>query len=369
MSAHDRMLIRLDNLNSNGNTDIPDNIQPYENTWGLKWNNSLAIQRVYEVSDLLGRAPDMLGVEPGQMAVWYNPEPIVDADNDYYKFEIQDVFYRHGNHFDFFFVTIVLELNENTDRNLHQISDALSYYPVANLLTSACHAIEPNIAILSVVRDYNDSKITLSEAQDLVKSRVDLLLPEFYAAQKFGDVVAYPTPARDILEEYTLSDVEEVPMIEDRPMLAIEPRKDDEVGQLPVLSSTSLPVEVAEVVYTEEDLDIPSSLPCPSRNTSINDLNCTSDRRKAFLRFHPDKNPGCIDDSVRKFRDYNERCDTDTRRSEEREVKRLPPIGTLPVPVETGTDELPIMTSPRMYLGLIPGRIISPIPAENMYPA
>ena len=73
MNSYERMVGDLNKLYYEKTTSMSPDAIIYDNVWDLKWNNPLAIQRVYQVSKLLGKCPDVLGRNPGESAMWYNP--------------------------------------------------------------------------------------------------------------------------------------------------------------------------------------------------------------------------------------------------------------------------------------------------------
>ncbi len=209
MNSYEEMIGSINKLYYDKTTSIPPDSLVYENVWNIEWNNKLAIQRVYEVSKLLNRGPDVLGKRPGQSAIWYNPETKVGKGH-YHKFEIHDQAYQHSKparHADFFFVWLRMKMKPEKATNINKITTSAFYYDPGQLVCAACHFIEASIATFSVLKDYNDDKINLEQARQVYDNRIGELLEEFLKSEQNEDIRNYPTPLRDILETYIVSDM------------------------------------------------------------------------------------------------------------------------------------------------------------------
>ena len=206
MNSYERMVGDVNKLYYKKTTTISPDTVIYDNIWNLKWNNPLAIQRVYQVSKLLGKCPDILGTKLGQSAVWYNPESKIGKGN-YHKFEIQDQAYQHtkpARHVDFFFVWLRMKMKPEKAANINSITTSAFYYEPGQLVCAACHFIEASIATFSILKDYNDCKINLPQARQEYDNRIKELLEEFTKSEKVEDIKNFPTPLRDIYEEYIM---------------------------------------------------------------------------------------------------------------------------------------------------------------------
>ena len=208
MNSYERMVGNVNKLYYKETTTISPGSVVYDNVWDLRWHNSLAIQRVYQVSKLLGKCPDVLGRRPGQSAIWYNP-PSKVGNGHYHKFEIQDQAYQHtkpARHADFFFVWLRMKMKPEKAANINKITTSAFYYEPGQLACAACHFIEASIATFSVLKDYNNDKVNVEEARREYDNRISEMLPEFLKSEQVEDIRAFPTPLRDIYEEYIMSD-------------------------------------------------------------------------------------------------------------------------------------------------------------------
>ena len=209
MNSYERMIGEINKLKYNETTSVPKDAIKYENMWNLKWHNKLAIQRVYEVSKLLNKPPDMLGLEAGQSAVWFNPKSKVGKGH-YHKFEIHDHAYQHTKpvrHADFFFVWLRMKMKPEKAANINRITTSAFYYDPGQLVCAACHFIEASIATFSVLKEYNDDRINLEQARQVYDNRISEMSEEFMESEKLENIIDYPTPVRDIYEKYIMSDV------------------------------------------------------------------------------------------------------------------------------------------------------------------
>ena len=208
MNSYEQMIGSLNKLYYEKTTSLPPGIVIYENSWNLEWNNLLAIQRVYEVSKLLNREPDLLGVKSGQSAIWYNPETKVGKGH-YHKIEIQDQAYQHtkpARHSDFLFVWLRMKIKPEKAADINKITSSAFYYEPGQLVCAACHFIEASIATFSILKEYNDDKINLDQARQIYDIRIKELLEEFIQSEYTEDIRNYPTPLRDALESYIIAD-------------------------------------------------------------------------------------------------------------------------------------------------------------------
>jgi len=209
MNSYERMVGDVNKLYYDKTTTISRDAVVYNNVWELQWNNPLAIQRVYQVSKLLGKCPDIVGRKPGQSAIWYNPVSKVGT-GQYHKFEIQDQAYQHTKpmrHADFLFVWLRMKMKPEKAADINKITSSAFYYEPGQLVCTACHFIGASIATMSILKEYNDCKISLSEARHEYDIRIGELLKEFLESEKTEDIQNFSTPLRDIYETYIMSDV------------------------------------------------------------------------------------------------------------------------------------------------------------------
>jgi hypothetical protein len=57
------------------------------------------------------------------------------------------------------------------------------------------------------LKDYNDDRINLEQARQLYSIRISELHEEFLKSEKTENIREYPTPLRDIYEEYIMADL------------------------------------------------------------------------------------------------------------------------------------------------------------------
>lgn len=246
MNSYQQTIGKINKLYFDKTTMVPPDARTYENDLELNWNNQLAIHRVYQVSELLGRNPDVIGKEPGQSVIWYNPKTKIGI-GQYHKFEIQDQAYQHtkpDRHADFFFVWFRMKMKPEKIADINKITNSSFYYGPGELVCSSCHFLEASIASFSVLKDYNDCRINLEEAIHLYDTRIKELLEEFLESEKSDDIKNFHTPLRDILESYIVSDMppEEVFESYDKNMLLEVPLKTISASKLQQIEGSELDV-------------------------------------------------------------------------------------------------------------------------------
>lgn len=198
------LLIDLEDATFSKVTTVPRGTNFNDNYLNLEWNNELAINRVYQTINLLGKEPDIIDARLGGRAIWNSPDARITG-NSYYEFDIRDVSFLHLKpitHSDFFFVSISMTLKAETIRNLNEITDSVYYYPIGGILYSSCGELEASIATFAVVKQYDDGLITLSEARERYNYYVKLILEEFFEAEKSSNMWSRSMPIRDAMERY-----------------------------------------------------------------------------------------------------------------------------------------------------------------------
>lgn len=244
MNSYENMVSSINKLYYDKTTNVPAGTEVYDNMLGLKWDNSLAIQRVYEISALLGRNPDVVGKEKGQSAIWYNPKTKI-GQGHYHRFEIHDQAYQRSKpsgHADFLFVWLRMKLKPEKAADISKITRSVFYYEPAQLVCATCHFIEATIATFSVLKDYNNCKVSLEEAQHTFGVRVKELADEY---KKGG-----PTPLRDILERYIVEDMPSDDIFQGRELFTKQTSRD----------------KVRDTGYNRTTPLIPVAMPSPRRS-------------------------------------------------------------------------------------------------------
>ena len=224
MNSYREMVSDLNKFYYKQTTSIPDDSIIYENTWNIQWNNRLAIQRVYQISKILNKSPNVLGKKSGESAIWYNPKSNIEI-GDYHRIEILDQAYQHTNpyrHADFIMVWFRMELKPDKAINISNISNNIFYYKLGQLVGVSCNFLADAIGAISVLKEYNDCKISLDEAKDLYHDRINNLAEEFLQSEKTEDINTFPTPLRDIMEKYIMSDTISEDVYQDSNELTIE---------------------------------------------------------------------------------------------------------------------------------------------------
>ena len=236
MNPYEQMISSVNKIYHKQTTELPSGVPIHNNMLNLEWNNLLAIQRVYEMIQVLNRNPDMLGTKKGQSAIWYDV-------GSYHKVEIQDQAYQHTKperHSDFIFVWLRIQMKPEKVADINKITSAAFYYEPGQLLCASGNFLGESIATFSVLKEYNDCKINLEEARELLNYRVKELTEEFVKAERSGNLKNYPTPLMDALESYVISDslpkeIFEVPSsLPSLPSLPLSP-------SLPPLSLSPMP--------------------------------------------------------------------------------------------------------------------------------
>ena len=178
-------------------TDNTRNI--VSNKLNLDWDNKLAIKRVYQTIKMLGKDPDVVGKDKNQSVIWYKPRIDV-TDRNYDRIEIMDQSYHYlqpTKRGDFYFVSYRMEIKPNKIHDVSKINNSAFYYSRGSLVTVGCHYIGAALATFSVLKDYNNDKISLLQAKKELKSRNNKLFEEFEQ-----DKIKYKV----ILEKYITSD-------------------------------------------------------------------------------------------------------------------------------------------------------------------
>lgn len=207
-NAYQQLTAKLNKMKFKEFTKPKEDQVYYENIWNLEWNNPVAIQRVYQTAELFNRSPDVLGRKAGQTAIWYNAVP-PNGFGEYSEVQVKDVAYKHHGHMDFYFTRLRMKLDPDKAQDIQKISEGAYYYPVGQELSFACHTIEPAIAVFSVIKEYNDDKVTLEEAKSLKGERVTKLVDEFNQTLEKGESLRSSNrPYKEALEEYIMSGVE-----------------------------------------------------------------------------------------------------------------------------------------------------------------
>ena len=224
---------------------------PVDNFLNLNWDNKLAIERVYRSILYLG-SPDVVGYNKNQSVIWYNP--LMKTTNNYYdKIEIKDQEYHYLQPIkrgDFYFVSYRMDIKPDKIHGLYQINSSASYYPRGPIVTVGCHYMGAALATFSVLKDYNNDKITILQAKKELQDRESKLYNEFNANE---------TKYMAILEKYigsekyisTESNLEKTDNINKR-LSSITPST---VLPLPISQLKDISTKSSSVLTEQEILD------------------------------------------------------------------------------------------------------------------
>jgi len=111
-----------------------------DNFLDLKWKNKLAIQRFYEIKNVLGRVPDAFDPTPNGCAIWKNIKGWYVKGLKWKKFEVRDVssfiHTRPAPHADFWFMTVELDIPDRVLQKVLSVSESFTYYKVRREFTA-----------------------------------------------------------------------------------------------------------------------------------------------------------------------------------------------------------------------------------------
>ncbi len=150
------------------------------------WENPLAIFRIMEMILFFDRSPDILSnnVTKRNTVIWTQPGVI----RGYWKLEINENAFLHSkpqDHADFFFVYIRHQVEPEKVKNLHKISDSITYYPLGKIIGAGCHFRGAGVAALSLVKEYSEGVISIEQAIDSYDRRIMELEKE---NEKFDEI-------------------------------------------------------------------------------------------------------------------------------------------------------------------------------------
>jgi hypothetical protein len=334
MNSYQELVSNLNKLYYDKTTSLPPNIVVYENTWNINWNNQLAIQRVYELSKMLNKSPDVIGKRVGQSAIWYNPSSTT-GNGQYHRIEVLDQGYQHlhpTRHSDFMLVWFRMELKPEKAENISKINPSIIYYQPGQLIGVNCNFLAAGIGAISVIKEYNDCKISLEEAKDLSDIRLSDLADEFLESEQSVDIRNYPTSLKDILESYIMTS-----MIPDS---VYEPIKETVISIDIVPSSTPefLPSDTKTNETVEEDggdaeeplklIDTSEKESYKPTNISISEIvkQLTKSPVSNITNVTQDKNTDSIDQLVKSVGELSNETSTDLESLERSQTLTLPPI-------------------------------------------
>ena len=190
---------QIDNIVAMKSKEFPNKHPELES-----WNNKLAVVRIAEIESYLDKKlgqPQKADIGR-RVAYFWDVPGVKGTTKTYLRWELRDWWYYHnkpGDHADFFFGWISLNVPEHKLKNLRKISSSIIYYPLGFELGAGCHVRAASIATLSLVKMYVDDKITLNEAIDQYDKVVGRLVGE---EMKNGMM---NTPLADAYERYLLA--------------------------------------------------------------------------------------------------------------------------------------------------------------------
>ena len=178
---------QLSSLDPNAKKYNPDTFDP-----PLKWDNKLAVQRVYETMDILDKKPDIYDPEAGGRAVWIDPPTFFTSEKSLYAdIVIKDVGYYHekpADHLDFYFISLKYHISPDKLSNIHKITGSAYYYPIGELLYAGCHFPSASIVTFDIIKEYNENKISLEDAREVYNNRIAHAAEEYNKAAIGGDI-------------------------------------------------------------------------------------------------------------------------------------------------------------------------------------
>jgi len=181
---------------------IPGSIK-FNNTLGLKWRNSQAVQKVYQISATIGRLPDLYDSQIGGQAIWLYPKS--KTGKFYDEFLVKDVVHFHtrpGLHPVYFMVTITMPLKITTRDQLIRVTETGSYNQVSQQLTVGCHFLGAIILTFYVIARLDSGEISIEEAISIYSAMIPLLSEENREIEASADMKSVDTPITDTLEKY-----------------------------------------------------------------------------------------------------------------------------------------------------------------------
>lgn len=185
---------------------LPENTKgtlKVNNNQRLKWKNTLAIQRFYQIIEITGRNPDLLDVREGGMAIWRN---ILGRTGTgvYNEWRLQDDGFIHSipeTHTDFLFFTLNMPLKRYAKKKYPEVSDTVCYYPGGEMMMTGCNFYGEGVVALAVIKMLNEEKITGWQGRDKYAWLVTQVSDEWNEVEKSGDY-RKPMPVTDALEKY-----------------------------------------------------------------------------------------------------------------------------------------------------------------------
>jgi hypothetical protein len=210
-------LVKTEQLNQPivPNVNLDGTAQTINNILGLKWKNQLAIVRVYQIWNLLGRPnPDAINVNQGGMVVWQNRKtkvPNYRNEFGFYKEIIirdEEVLDTNPNpHINFVRTSVDMRLTAEKSRHILDISGSVYYYAQAGELWATGGDLESNLAAFAAIKMYNAGVMPVEKLRKYYEFLVEIVLKEFYANEKvdINNPYSQPTPIRDVIEQYVFS--------------------------------------------------------------------------------------------------------------------------------------------------------------------
>ena len=139
------------------------------NYLNLRWKNRLAIQRVYEIIDVVRKEPDALDASVNGCAIWKNVKGWYSAGVRWKKFEVRDVstfiHERPAPHADFWFMTIEMDISDATLCKALSVSESFTYYKVGHEFSAGCHFYGASIVSVYCALMVAHGKMTVRTAQ------------------------------------------------------------------------------------------------------------------------------------------------------------------------------------------------------------
>lgn len=182
-----------------------------------RYKNKLLVARVNEMVEWLtaiGATKEQRMPDIGKKVVYFWNPPGILQNSRYLRWELRDWAYFHdrpGDHKDFLFGYIHMNIPDEKVKHLNDISGSIVYYPVGRELSAGCHVRAAFVATLSIVKMYVTDHITLVEAINMYDRLVGKLVNEEVRNGLGVTNRGFSrTPLADTYEKYLLAESNEL---------------------------------------------------------------------------------------------------------------------------------------------------------------
>lgn len=158
----------------------------YNFNMATNWKNDNAKKYLFSFSDRIKTNPSVLADDENGIAIWTKKDlentKLYDMNNCFEEHVLRDESVKHlcpGEHRDFFYSYIKVNVKPEQAHILLSISGSVSYDPLKNLISARCGSVEANIATLKLVTDLllnnkvNDPKnLNYSSLEEVHKNNI-----------------------------------------------------------------------------------------------------------------------------------------------------------------------------------------------------